>query len=299
MKPPESPQSVNGPASLSGPVVSANWLAYSDSLVSSDILQGAPACAADLAALGITGVELPIAHMDAEIMDLDENFWRSLRGIFDAANLRVQSVHGPVFSYDRFELAEETERMRHYARASAALGARALVVHPVLHPNLHVCTIATQALERDVILATSITRELEGSPCRLAVENVPHNSWSYLRELFSRLPDAAGFCFDTGHYQVRPEMPLAAALSHFRDRIACWHLNDNHGLCDEHLPPGGGLFDWPTWTPAAAASPAPRVIELSLPARWENARARGLSLSAYQTAIAKTKRVCGLSVGVA
>jgi len=282
-----------------GTVVSANWLAYADSLASAEILKGAPACAGDLAALGVTGVELPIAHLDAEIMDLDLDFWRLLRNAFDSSGLRVESVHGPVFSYDRFDLTEEAGRMRQYARASTALGARALVVHPVLNPNLHVCRIAAQALERDVILATAITQELEGSPCRLAVENVPHNSWSYLRELFRRLPDTAGFCFDTGHYQVRPETPLAATLTHFADRIACWHLNDNHGLCDEHLPPGGGVFDWPTWTRAAAGSNAPRVIELSLPARWENARARDLSLAACRTAMAETKRVCGPPNGLA
>jgi sugar phosphate isomerase/epimerase len=272
--------------------ISVNWLAYADSLNSADILQGAPACAADLAAIGVTGVELPVAHMDAEIMNLDENFWRSLRNIFNGAGLRVESVHGPVFSYDRFGLEEEAGRMRQYARVATALGARALVVHPVLHPNLHVCKIAAQALDRDVILATAITQELEGSPCRLALENVPHNSWAYLRELFRRLPDKAGFCFDTGHYQVRPETLLTDALTHFRERIACWHLSDNHGLCDEHLPPGAGIFDWPTWNRITAGSPAPRIIELSLPTRWENPDSRELCLAAYQTAMADTKRVC-------
>ncbi|MEX1115379.1 MAG: TIM barrel protein [Akkermansiaceae bacterium] len=285
--------------SPAGAVVSANWLAYADSLASAEILKGAPACAGDLVALGVAGVELPIAHMDAEIMDLEPDFWRLLRNAFDSSGLRVESVHGPVFTYDRFDLDDEAARMRQYAKAATILGARALVVHPVLHPNLHVCRIAAQALDRDVLLATAITQELEGSRCRLALENVPHNSWSYLRELFRRLPDTAGFCFDTGHYQVRPETPLTEALTHFHDRIACWHLSDNHGLCDEHLPPGAGIFDWPTWNRATAGSSAPRIIELSLPTRWENPQAREVCLAAYQTAMAETKRACTLPADAA
>jgi sugar phosphate isomerase/epimerase len=274
-------------------VISANWLAYADSIGSADILAGATACAEDLAGLGVAGVELPIAHLDRELMGLPEDFWHTLREKFAACGILVESVHGPVFSYDRFDLAEESERMTRYAWAAKSLGARALVVHPVLHANLHVCPIAARAMDRDVHLATAITQELEGSSCALAVENVPHNSWAYLRELFRRLPAAAGLCFDTGHYQVRPEIPLAAALTEFGQRIVCWHLNDNHGLCDEHLPPGGGVFDWSAWRAAAATSNAPQVIELSLPARWEKPEARDLSLAAYAAALLAVERTCG------
>lgn len=272
--------------------VSINWLAYTDSLSASDILKGAGSCASDLVAIGLDAVELPIAHVDGEIENLNGSYWQEIADTFAGEGLRVESVHGPVFSFGR-PPGEECERLRRYAEAAVILGARSLVVHPVNHPGLHVCGVTEKALHRDVELATKLAAALEGSRCSLAIENVPHNSWAYLRELFRRLPAEAGLCFDTGHFQVRPEMDLTSALDHFQSRIACWHLNDNHGLCDAHLPPGAGIFDWAVWKSFARDCDAPQVIELSVPARWEDARAREISLGAYQQALSETLRVCG------
>ncbi|CAN5655676.1 hypothetical protein BH09VER1_BH09VER1_55750 [soil metagenome] len=271
--------------------VSANWLAYSDSLKSEDIVAGLRDCVCDMAEDGIRMVELPIAHLDSEINELGEEFWALLRKPFDESDIAVASVHGPIFSFDRYSLSEEIHRLKRYARAAALLGARALVVHPVYHANLHVCSIARQALDRDIQLASAVCDELAGTCCRLAIENVPHNSWAYLRELFKNLPPAAGMCFDTGHYQVRPEWAIAAALGHFADRIACWHLSDNEGLCDAHLPPGQGVFDWPGWKMASQSIQAPRVIELSHPVRWEDPEARAITRQSLKSATAGTREL--------
>jgi len=275
----------------SGFAASANWLAYSDSLKSKDIAGGIHECVNDLAEDGIRMVELPIAHMDSEIAELDDEFWRLLRKPLDEANIAVVSVHGPIFSFDRYSLEEESDRLRSYARAAVLLGSRALVVHPVLHPNLHVCKVAREAMDRDIALGSALSAELEGTCCRLAIENVPHNSWAYLRELFKNLPPAAGMCFDTGHYQVRPEWTIAAAVEHFGDRVACWHLSDNDGFCDAHLPPGRGSFDWPAWKFASHLNLAPRVIELSHPARWNDANARAITRQSLKSAIAGTEEL--------
>lgn len=271
--------------------VSANWLAYSPGLRSEEIIAGCGDCAADLAADGFTQIELPIAHLDEEIEALGEAFWRRLRRPFDAAGIRIRSVHGPVLSFDKYPLEREAGRLQAYSRAAAALGASALVVHPVLHSNLHVCAVAAEALKRDEALAGAACKALEGTGCRLAIENVPHNSWAYLAELFRRLPDAAGMCFDTGHYLVRPEIPLEDALRGFRERIVCFHLNDNHGFCDEHLPPGEGSFPWSRFREAAEETRDPPVIlELSPPALSAHPDARGITRETLRSAHRKTLR---------
>lgn len=271
--------------------VTANWLAYSPSLRSEAILAGCEACADDLAADEVFAVELPIAHMNEEIEQLDENFWRQILAPFQARGITVRSVHGPTFSYDRFPLDVECERMRRYARAAQILGASSLVVHPVFQAYLHVCSVAQVALDRDVSLATALGAELAGGACRLAIENVPHNSWAYLQELFRRLPDAVGMCFDTGHYLVRPELPLGDALRAFAPRIACWHLNDNHALCDEHLAPGLGSFPWQKWSPdvPGVTGNPPRVLELSLPWVADQPQAREMSRSQMRAALSQTR----------
>lgn len=252
--------------------LSANWLAYSTSLTPGPIAEACAPCAREIASLGLREIELPIAHLNDHILELPASYWPTVREVFEAENVRVASVHGPVLTWDAWSLSEESERLSAYAAAAVDLGARALVVHPVLHSSLHVCAIARQALIRDTALVEAVCRDLSGTCCRLAIENVPHNSWAYLEELFQRLPPEAGFCFDTGHYWVRPERPLAELLKRFSERVACWHLSDNHGLCDEHLPPGEGTFPWSIWSEASSqiAPSIPRIIELSLPALAEN-----------------------------
>lgn len=246
--------------------LSANWLAYSPSLASGDILAGVDACARDLQADGIVSVELPIAHMNSEILDLDDAFWANIQKPFTLAGIGIESVHGPVFAWAPEDRNLETQRLVRYAEVASLLGAQALVVHPVHHPALHVCQIAHGALEADLHWASIVSQHLEGTSTRLAVENVPHNSWAYLERLFERLPDSVGLCFDTGHYQVRPEVPLQALLERIAERVTCWHLSDNDGFCDAHRPPGEGRFDWATWLGFASVSDAPQIIELSLPA---------------------------------
>jgi len=248
-------------------------------------MAGLEACADDLRADGIHSVELPVAHMDSELDEIDEDFWDTMRDTFARRDVSVASIHGPVFSFDRYELGVECDRLRAYARAAVRLGARALVVHPVLHASLHVCNIARAAMRRDIALSTAICSELEGTCCRLAIENVPHNSWAYLRELFRRLPPSAGMCFDTGHFHVRPECSLSQAVGDFCDRIVCWHLSDNDGLCDAHLAPGAGTIDWKAWRSAASKNSAPRVLELSLPMRSEDPKAREVNREATRAAI--------------
>lgn len=276
-----------------GLAVTANWLAYAPSMGSGEILAGCGECARDLAGLGVSEVELPIAHLDAEVLGLGLEYWGRVRAAFAAEGLRVRSVHGPIFSYDARTLGEERERMGCYARAAVELGAAALVVHPVFHSALHVCAVGRAALERDVALGSWVGEELRGSGCRLAIENVPHNSWAYLEELFRRLPAEVGMCFDTGHYQVRPERRLDDVVVAFADRIACVHVNDNHGLCDEHLPPGEGAFRWDTFREVAGgvvAAEVPCVVELSLPALADDAAARDVTMAATKHGVAAARR---------
>jgi len=274
------------------PAVAANWLAYATTMQPLEIGAACTPCARDLAEIGIASVELPIAHLDAVWMDLPGSYFQEIRRSFENFGIGIVSVHGPVFSFDRYPLDEEVERVRAYARAAIQLGAHSLVVHPVLHANLHVCRIAREALQRDVALVDAACQELRGSACRLAIENVPHNSWAYLFELFEHLPVEAGMCFDTGHYWVRPERPLELLLERFAARIACFHLNDNHGLCDEHLPPGDGSFPWQSFLPLAEqkALPAPRVIELSLPSLADAPNAVTLTRNAIKDALQKMAR---------
>ena len=49
-------------------------------------------------------------------------------------------------------------------------------------------------------------------------------------------------CFDTGHFNLFTTLSLDEWLVPLKDRIKEFHIHDNHGKSDEHLPVGQGLF---------------------------------------------------------
>lgn len=55
--------------------------------------------------------------------------------------------------------------------------------------------------------------------------------------------DAVGICWDFGHGNLTSEDP-AYVLRKIGKRLKCTHINDNHGLRDEHLLPLYGDINW-------------------------------------------------------
>lgn len=88
-----------------------------------------------------------------------------------------------------------------------------------------------------------LTKELPDT--WILIENIFERNPSTLVELLDSLPSPPfGFCLDTGHFQVFSEVPLeewTGALGGFLREV---HIHDNHGVSDEHLPPGRGLFNF-------------------------------------------------------
>ncbi len=252
--------------------VNVNWHAHVDQPDRTNIAQVMLAEAKLLRDAGFDDVELVIAHCEPFLDELGLSFWREMGAALRELGLEPISVHGPYFPTLDADLPAAITRLARHARASAAVGARAMVVHPTFHSHLHVTDIARQALTRDTEVALRLSDALADSPTALAIENVPANSFRYLTELLGRLDRPnLGLCFDTGHYQVRPEHTLASVLERFAGRIVHLHLSDNDGLTDQHLPPGAGTFDWSQlWRCTGAPVFAGHVmLELSTPMRLQ------------------------------
>ena len=96
-------------------------------------------------------------------------------------------------------------------------------------------------------------RLLEGTPLyegRLLLENTPraYASMDELIAVAERLdPDRADLCLDIGHLHIAerqdPGLNLDRADTVLR-RVRHFHIHDNGGERDEHLPPGQGAIDW-------------------------------------------------------
>ena len=200
---------------------------------------------------------------------LPSSFWIDLGGKMREIGIEPHSVHGPSFPNLGTNFDAETKLLGKYIDITKALGAKVIVVHPLFDRMLHVCSTVHKALDWDRDLAFACSDALGDSGTMLAIENVPYNSFQYLEELFGKIDRTnVGMCFDTGHWQVRPERSLEAIMETFLPRLIHFHLDDNEGLCDAHKAPGQGNFDWETFLDQCGELPffhELRMLELTGP----------------------------------
>jgi sugar phosphate isomerase/epimerase len=259
-----------------GYAVSVHWLSHVAEITAANLRTTQAACVENALLAGASAIEVPIAHASRCLDAISRNAWREMSRATRASGLRIVSAHGPTFAaYDRSDPVDAARPIIALAHACAAAEIPVLVVHPSYHPALHVTTHALRSLTQDVQVAQLVGEGIAASGVRLAIENVPHNNWRYLAALFDRIDHPSiGMCFDTGHYQVRPEMPLDQIMQQFGKRIIHVHLSDNDGLSDQHLPPGAGVFPWAKWLPMLRPELRRDIlIEVSVQTLKENAGA--------------------------
>lgn len=250
---------------------------------------------------GYEACELPTPHLEAWHRELGESFWRELGERLREIGMLPIGVHGPNWpslqAVEKQGMDATLERLRWHARAAVALEVAAIVVHPSSHSHPHVCAIHQKLLDQDLQLAAAISDELADSGVMLAIENLPTYGFAYLEHLVGQVKRPnVGVCFDTGHWHLRPEGDSADVLKRIGQGVGVYvHWSDNHGLCDEHLPPGRGTFDFAAALQGMQAWPRGvfrgGIVELSTPHVRE-----------HDSAVAETRRIrldaleCGLSL---
>ncbi|HEV8468960.1 MAG TPA: TIM barrel protein, partial [Candidatus Limnocylindria bacterium] len=73
-------------------------------------------------------------------------------------------------------------------------------------------------------------------------------------------------CLDTGHAAVNKN--AAELVASLGDVIAHFHVHDNHGARDEHLPIGAGSIDFAPYVPILERLDGMAIAEIV----WEDAR---------------------------
>jgi len=75
--------------------------------------------------------------------------------------------------------------------------------------------------------------------------------------------DRAVHCFDFGHHNVFGELAVAEWLFYLQPRRHLhFHVHDNHGDDDTHLPPGQGAIDWHEARELMAALPVDFTVTM-------------------------------------
>jgi sugar phosphate isomerase/epimerase len=180
----------------------------------------------------------------------DEAAARAVGEAFRAEGVAIRSLHAPFRPpYDLG--AEDPAQRRNTVKTLSSImakGAAAGVKIYVVHPG-HKADIARHAavLDRTSESLLELAPQAETLGITLALENLPpdypgHWGEDLLRVLKTVDSPALGLCFDTGHAQLTGR--FRENFNSMRRHIVHFHVHDNNGQRDQHLPPPMGTIDW-------------------------------------------------------
>ncbi len=171
----------------------------------------------------------------------------------EAAGVTVHQVHGPWIHPPKDGTADEravrAECMKLSLRATAAIGCRNWVIHPVMpfgsgaEPDAEAFWQINRAFFGELLPEAKkrgITVCFENMPFRALPMSSPEATLKFIRQMND--PNFK-LCLDTGHAIVLGTEPAEAVRMAGKD-LQVLHVHDNCTLRDEHLFPFMGKIDW-------------------------------------------------------
>lgn len=199
--------------------------------------------AAKLASQGVTAIEAGPRFL-LESAERAKEIGAALR----KEGVSLHSIHAPFRNEHDLSLPETRDQMitvvKRTLDVAADAEARIVVIHPggYAEEDHH-----GERLKVTIQSLHEIVPHAEKRGVTLALENLPpgypgnhgENLFAIAEEFNS---PALGLCFDTGHAQMTGA--LFEHLQFMKRRIVHFHIHDNDGRRDQHLPPPFGTIHW-------------------------------------------------------
>ena len=175
------------------------------------------------------------------------------KALANAAGITVHQVHGP-WIYPPQDSTPESRRlraddMRRSIRATAAIGCKNWVIHPVMpygtkeEPDSEEFWRINLEFFRDLLpyaKELGITICFENMPFSIMRISPPSETLRFIREIND---ENFKMCLDTGHSIIMNTQP-ADAVRMAGDDLRVLHVHDNCKRGDEHLFPFFGDIEW-------------------------------------------------------
>ena len=192
-----------------------------------------------LVSLGL-GVEL---QLTSEV--LDSFTFKDFGLIKKLTNGLPITVHAPFMDLnpgatEPYLLDITRKRFLQAVSAAKVLEAEVVVFHTGYIPQ-KVEPIYENWFKRALETFLIVGEEFKG---KVALENVFDRDFKVILSFLERLPDNFGFCFDIGHFNIFSQIPLSDWFSSLSSKLYEFHLHDNLGSQDSHLPCGKGSFNF-------------------------------------------------------
>ncbi len=177
-----------------------------------------------------------------------------VRKIINDFGVKIHQTHGPwrypPRDFTEEERSERFEKMTKAIEATKILGAKYLVIHPLMpdgeakspNPELFweinrrfLTNLADVGSKNDVVVC------FENMPFRNLTLSKPEDTLKMVKEINSPF---LKICLDTGHSAVLGVSPAEAVRQIGKEYLAVLHIHDNDGKEDRHWIPYSGTIDW-------------------------------------------------------
>ena len=215
-----------------------------------------------LKSAGFNCLDFNLADTDALPYTLgDDAFFRYLdeeRCAAERAGITIHQVHGPwcwpIREVTPEGMAERLLSMKRCVEATARLGAKYMVIHPIM-PNgvneRHDAEKSADTVEKNVAFMKELASCASEYGVTVCLENMPFPNFTLstpeeIADIVYKVnSDNFKMCLDTGHSVIFKGWQPHVAIEKYSDIIKALHVHDNRGRDDEHLLPlGNGIIDW-------------------------------------------------------
>ena len=243
--------------------------------------------------LGFATVDFSMANTETPLyLCSEDEFCRQLsleKAAAQELGITFSQVHGPwrvpIKDATPEDRAERMDKMKKAVRAASLLGAKAMVIHPIM--PFGIFDVEKQKTEETWELNLAFMKELAAYGAEhgviVCLENMPFPTFSISKpDKICEMIDAVGsehfkMCLDTGHVNVFPELSVADEIKRCQEVIRAFHIHDNDSKADSHALPFFGTIDWETLGQTLAN------LNLPCPFSYETAPPAKLPFPVYET----------------
>lgn len=215
---------------------------------------------------GFQCVDFSMADTAEEFYSLQEqefsNFFYREKKLADASKIEISQVHAPwrwpPQDSSLSERAERLEKMKKSIKATALLGCKYWVIHPIMPFGTEDLDLnkSAETWKMNLDFMKKLLRFAKKNGVTVCLENMPMPRFSMatpqkVLEFVNEINDENfKICLDTGHVAIFNDLSIADVIYSLGDKIKVLHIHDNNGTSDEHLAPYNGVTDWDGFTKA-------------------------------------------------
>jgi sugar phosphate isomerase/epimerase len=188
------------------------------------------------------GVEVYVSNNSIDDIDLDEMklIGQELRGRSIPYTLHAPYMDLSPGGVDKKIVEITRDRLKKAVEMANIMGARGIVCHPG-YDRWRFDGNGQVWLDGSIETWEQVLKQADKG-LLVMLENIFEEEPATLASLLGHFKERLWFCFDSGHFNLFSKFPVEEWLIPLKDYIREFHLHDNHGRNDQHLPIGRGNF---------------------------------------------------------